>query len=88
MLKKEKDIVEEIASSIIQMRDLLYANIINYQEYQNFVKNIFKRNKLKYKFKGIIYNGQTEYFHYGYNKQYSVKMPIDEIFINFNKEIF
>lgn len=39
---------EKITSEILGMRDLYYANIINYIEFEDFVKSINKKFKLRF----------------------------------------
>lgn len=39
---------EKIVSEILGMRDLYYSNIIDFQEFENFIKVINKKFKLRF----------------------------------------
>lgn len=80
------DLQAHVAIEILGMRDLLYANIISYSDYQRFIKKIFKQNKLTYKFQVTIENGKMLYTHLGKCKNFIVEIYISKTFIDFEME--
>lgn len=55
-----KNLSEKICEDIIGMRDLYYANIISFDYFENFVNDINKKYKLK--FKKVIVQDSEEPF--------------------------